>query len=85
MLYSAGSGVNKVEVDLSALSIRSFSCVHLYISWRYGWRFDCAVSMFEWEDSAVMSSAYVSRSTVFGGVGMSDIYMLKRVGDRTPP
>ena len=33
----------------------------------------------------VMSSAYVMRCTAGGGVGMSDVYMLNSVGDRTPP
>jgi len=32
-----------------------------------------------------MSSAYVSRSTPSGGVGRSDIYILKRVGESVPP
>lgn len=33
----------------------------------------------------VMSSAYVMSCMCFGGGGMSEVYMLKRVGDRTPP
>ena len=37
VLYSAGSGVNRVEEDLSGLSRRSFSLVHEYICSRYGW------------------------------------------------
>ena len=32
-----------------------------------------------------MSSAYVMVLTLGGGVGKSDMYMLKRVGDSTPP
>ena len=32
-----------------------------------------------------MSSAYVSICTLSGGLGMSDVYMLKRAGDKTPP
>ena len=33
----------------------------------------------------VMSSAYVVSFTGACGVGVSDVYMLKSVGDRTPP
>ena len=33
----------------------------------------------------VMSSAYEVSCTSLGGCGMSEVYMLKRVGDRTPP
>jgi len=33
----------------------------------------------------VMSSAYVVSCTGGLGFGMSDMYMLKSVGDRTPP
>ena len=32
-----------------------------------------------------MSSAYESSCTLVGGSGMSDVYMLNRVGDRTLP
>lgn len=42
------------------------------------WGFVC-------DERIVMSSAYVMSFTVGGGVGMSDVYMLKSVGDRTPP
>lgn len=40
--------------------------------------FWCDVSM-------VMSSAYVMVCTCCGGVGRSAMYMLKRVGESTPP
>ena len=33
----------------------------------------------------MMSSAYVTSLVPGGGWGMSAVYMLKRVGDRTPP
>ena len=36
-------------------------------------------------DSVVMSSAYVFSPTPSGVVGMSDMYMLKRIGESTPP
>ena len=36
-------------------------------------------------DVMVMSSAYVISSTAACGVGVSDVYMLKSVGDSTPP
>ena len=36
-------------------------------------------------DVMVMSSAYVVSFTGACGVGVSDVYMLKSVGDRTPP
>ena len=36
VLYSAGSGVNNVAVDLSGLRMRSFLCVQLKMSSRYG-------------------------------------------------
>ena len=32
-----------------------------------------------------MSSAYVVSVVFFGGLGMSEVLMLKSVGDRTPP
>ena len=41
--------------------------------------------MFEWVDVMVMSSAYVVASTGGGGAGMSEMYMLKMRGERTPP
>ena len=36
-------------------------------------------------DVMVMSSAYVVSFTGTCGVGVLDVYMLKSVGDRTPP
>ena len=33
----------------------------------------------------VMSSAYEVSFSGVGGCGMSDVYMLKSVGERTPP
>ena len=45
----------------------------------------CAVCILLWVLYIVMSSAYVIMCTFSGGCGMSDVYMLKSVGDRTPP
>ena len=36
-------------------------------------------------ESELMSSAYVQSLMLSGGVGMSDKYILKSVGERTPP
>ena len=36
-------------------------------------------------ESELMSSAYVKSLMLSGGVGMSDMYILKSVGERTPP
>ena len=36
VLYSAGSGVKSVEVDLSGLRMRSLDLVHAKMSCRYG-------------------------------------------------
>jgi len=41
--YSAGSGVKKVAVDLSGLSIRLFDFVQLYMEFKYGWRVCSAI------------------------------------------
>jgi len=39
VLYSAGSGVKSVQVDLSGLSVSSFSMVHSNSVFRYGCMF----------------------------------------------
>ena len=62
LLYSAGSGVNRVQVVLFGLIMR-LVCV----------------------DVIVMSSAYIITCTGAVGVGISAVWMLNRVGDRTPP
>ena len=85
MLYSAGSGVKSVDVDLSGLSIRSFSLVQLKMESRYGWRLACATSTLQCEERVFMSSAYESIQMLAGGGGRSDIYRLKRHGDSTLP
>lgn len=45
----------------------------------------CAVWCLLCELYIVMSSAYVRMCTSGGGEGMSEVYMLKRVGERTDP
>ena len=47
--------------------------------------FAFAMFMSLWVDVMVMSSAYIVSFTVVCGVGVSDVYMLNNVGDRTPP
>ena len=86
VLYCAGSGVKSVVVVLFAFSLSWLFVVHSCICSRYGWTCSCAVSGFVCVESMVMSSAYVmSVMLLFCGVGMSAVYMLKSVGDRTPP
>lgn len=57
VLYCAVSGVNRVAVDLSGLSCRLLSRVHVCMSFRYGCKADCAVRGLTCVDSAVISSA----------------------------
>ena len=87
MLYCAGSGVKIAVVVLEVLSDSWFCVVQLYTWCRYGWTCVCAVFMFVCVERIVISSAYVM---VFifvlgGGVGRSAMYMLKSVGESTPP
>lgn len=55
--YSAGSGVNRVVVVLSALRVSWFFWVHWCICSRYCCTWCCAVSGLVWEERMVMSSA----------------------------
>ena len=57
VLYSAGSGVNKVHVVLSWLRMRLFICIHECISCRYDCMFAFAMFMSLCVDIMVMSSA----------------------------
>lgn len=52
---------------------------------RYGCVFVIMVSMFLFAVCIVMSSAYIVILMSLGGCGMSDVYMLNSVGERTPP
>jgi len=58
VLYSAGSGVKSVPVDLSGFRVSSFSIVHSNSVFRYGCMFCCAVCMFGCDVKVLMSSAY---------------------------
>ena len=57
MLYSAGSGVQRVHVVISGLRMRLFVRVHICISFRYDWMFAFAMFMPLCVDAMVMSSA----------------------------
>ena len=83
VLYSGGSSVKRVHVVLFVLRIRLF--VHLGILCMYGLMFAFAMFMSLSVDVMVMSSASVVSFAGACGVGVSDVYMLKSVGDRTPP
>ena len=69
---------------LSGLRMRLFVCVHVCISCRCDWMFAFAIFLSLCVDVMVMSSAYVVSFTGACGVGVSDVYMLKSVVDRTP-
>ena len=43
MLYSAGSGVKRVDDDLSGFRMRLFSVVQVYMVSRYGCSCSCAL------------------------------------------
>ena len=45
----------------------------------------CMLWLRFWVDIMEMSFAYEIRCSGAGGCGMSDVYMLKSVGERTPP
>ena len=57
VLYSAGSGVKRVNVVLSGLRMRLFVRVHVCISCRYDWMITFAMFMSLCVDVMVMSSA----------------------------
>ena len=85
VLYSAGSGVKRVHVVFSVLRMRLFACVHTWMLFKYGCRCVFAVCKFLCVVEMVMSSAYVMSCVCLGGGGMSEVYMLKNVCERTPP
>ena len=83
MLYFARSGVKRVHVVLFGLRMRFFVLVHVCIScW---WMFSFAMFMSLCVDVMMMFSALVVSFTGACGVGVSDVYMLKSVGNSTPP
>ena len=81
-------GCEKCGRGFVALRVSWFCLVQLYISCRYGCTCCCAMPMcgFVCVDKMVVSSAYVT-VVMFGdvGVGRSPVYMLKTVGESTPP
>ena len=79
-LYATGSGVNRVQVVLSVSRMRLLGFIHVCMSSRYGCMLVLAVCIFEWVYGMVMKSAYVATSTGGCGAGMSEVYMLKRMG-----
>ena len=85
VLYSAGSGVKGLHAVLSGLRMILFVCVNVFIPCRYDLMFVFAMFMSLCVDVMVMSSEYVVSFTDVCGVGVSDVYMLNSVGDRTPP
>ena len=73
VLYCAGSGVKSVVVVYEVLNDNWFCIVQLYIWCKYGWTCVCAVFMFVYVESMVISSAYVMvlMFVLRGGVGKS--------------
>ena len=58
LLYSAGSGVNRVQVDLSGFSVRLFLFVQAKTVCRYDCMYFLAALVLVCVDVMVMSSAY---------------------------
>ena len=57
LLYSAGSGVNRVQIVLSGFSVGLFCFVHAKTLCRYGCMYLLAALVHECVDVMVMSSA----------------------------
>ena len=72
-LYSAGSGVNRVQVVLSGLIMRSLCCVQSKTLCKYGCMYFLAALMLVCVDVIVMSSAYNITCTGAVGVGISSV------------
>ena len=86
VLCSLGSGVESDICVLAGFMCRLFCAVHEVMLLMAGWRLFEAVRMSVCVEVIVMSSAYVwtlTRGVL--GRGMSAVYMLKRVGERTLP
>ena len=58
LIYSAGSGVNRVQVVLSGFIVRLFSFVQAKTVCRYGSIYLLAALVLVWVDKMVMSSVY---------------------------
>ena len=77
LLYPAGSGMKRVHVVLSGLRMRLRVCIHVCISCRYESMFGFAMFISLYGDVVTFTGAC--------GVGVSGVYMLNSVGDRTTP
>ena len=77
--------MNSVHVVLSELSMRLLSFIHVCNCYRYGCMHAFAAFLLVFIDVMVMVSAYEVSCSGAGGCGMFDMYMLKSVGERTPP
>ena len=85
VLCSVWSDVNCVHVVLSGWSMTLLYFVYVCISCKYGCVYALAAFLLVCVDVIVMSSAYELSFSDTGGCAMSDVYMLKSVGKRTPP
>ena len=83
-MYSTGSGVKRVHVVLSGLRMRLLVCLHVSMYVFPVGIIGCLL-LLSLCRCVLMSSAYVVSFTGACGVGVSDVYMLKIVCDRTPP
>ena len=85
LLYSAGSGVNRVQVVLAGFSVKLFCFVQAKSLCMYGCMYFLAALVLVCVDVMVMSSAQAMTSTGALGGSMSAVEMLNSVGERTPP
>ena len=85
LVYSAGSGVNSLQVVLSGICKRLFCFVQAKTLCRYGCMCFLASLVLVCVEVIVMSSAYTMTCTGALGGGKSKVYMLNSVGERTPP
>ena len=85
LLYSAVSGMNRVQVVLSGFSVRLFGFVRAKTLCRYGCMYFLAALVLVCVDVMVVSSAYAMTCTGALGGSMSAVYMSNSVGERTPP
>ena len=78
------SGVYSMQVVLSGLSMRLLSVVHVSNCCRYGCMYALTVFLLVCVYVMVMVFAYEVSCSGDGDCGMSDVYVLKSVGERTP-
>ena len=85
-LLSAVLWMDREHCLFEGFRIRLFLLVQLNMSCRYECTSCLAAFMFVWVERIVMSSAYgISFILLFGGVGMSDMYILNSVRESAPP